>query len=478
MTDSSETEYKSGSTSDAGQKVPRNERRKTAATPFFHALASRISSRLIASLQQSASYGRSIMATFAIIEIIGQPLYYYMWHDLYPQHYENLWLRAVCVLFAIPMLFERNISRMRDVEPWLTLYWLFALVFLLPFFFFFMTLMNHLSAVWALSTLAALMLMVILVFDWLMTILLSVIGALLAWLVFKLVGADLQVENDIPLPVLISIYSFGIVVGSAINYKAELVAREKLAAITDAVGTMAHELRTPLLGIRSGARGLSTYLPAIIEGYELARKHDLPVKRIRRAHFEQMQSVLDRIRTESEYTGIVLDMLLVNSSRAAIDRSVFVRVDINQCINKSLERYPFHSPQEKERVNWLGGPSFSFVGSELLMVHVMFNLLKNAIYYLARQESGEITIWTTRSDSGVNQLHFRDTGPGIRPEVLPRIFERFYSGMPRGQGTGIGLAFVRLVIDSFGGHIRCDSVWGEYTEFTMSFPEIPDDGRD
>ncbi len=50
--------------------------------------------------------------------------------------------------------------------------------------------------------------------------------------------------------------------------------------------------------------------------------------------------------------------------------------------------------------------------------------------------------------------------------------------MPRGQGTGIGLAFVRLVIDSFGGHIRCASVLGEYTEFIMSFPEAADDGRD
>lgn len=434
--------------------------------------------RLVASLQQSATYARASMSTFAIVEIIGQPLYYYLWQDIYPQPYESVWLRSICVLVSIPMLFERQLSRRRRMERWLVFYWLFILLFQLPFFFVLMTLLNHLSSVWALSTMAALMLLVILVFDWLMTVILSVAGAILAWGTFMAMGGTVDVNSDIPLPVLISVYLFGLVAGSAFNYKSELVAREKLAAITDAVGTMAHELRTPLLGIRSGARGLSTYLPAIIEGYELARQHSLPVRPIRRAHFQQLQSVLDRIHTESEYTSAVLDMLLVNSSRAAIDRSVFESVPIEVCVEAALKRYPFHSAREKDWIDWQGGPDFRFHGSELLMVHVLFNLLKNAIYHLARNDSGRIAIWTTRHPSGTNQLHFQDTGPGIKPEVLPRIFERFYSGMPRGQGTGIGLAFVRLVIDSFGGYIRCDSVLGEYTEFTMSFPEITDDGRD
>ncbi|MGB7756441.1 MAG: HAMP domain-containing sensor histidine kinase [Salinisphaera sp.] len=438
----------------------------------------RVWMRLVVSLQQSATYARASMSTFAIVEIIGQPLYYYIWQDVYPQPYESVWFRSICVLISIPMLFERQLSRHRGIERWLAIYWLFILLFQLPFFFVLMTMLNDLSSVWALSTMAALMLLVILVFDWLMTLILSIAGALLAWIVFIAIGGSLQVQSDIPLPVLIAVYLFGLVAGSAFNYKSELVAREKLAAITDAVGTMAHELRTPLLGIRSGARGLNAYLPTIIEGYELARQHSLPVRPIRRAHFQQMQSVLDRIHTESEYTSAVLDMLLVNSSRAAIDRSVFESVSIADCVTTALERYPFHSARERAWVEKAGGPDFRFHGSELLMVHVLFNLLKNALYHLARNNEGGIAIWTSRSASGINQLHFRDTGPGIRPEILPRIFERFYSGMPRGQGTGIGLAFVRLVIDSFGGHIRCASVLGEYTEFIMSFPEAADDGRD
>lgn len=440
-----------------------------------HVVMNRVRLRFLVSLQQSASYARANMVYFAALEIAGQPLYYYIWHDVYPQAYESVWLRATCVVISLPMLFEPKVSRQGRLDRWVTVYWLFSMLFQLPFFFSYMTLMNDLSPVWALSSMASLMLLVILVFDWLMTILLTVAGGLLAWAAFMIVNGQLQVGEGIPLPVLLSIYFFGIVVGSVLNYKSELIAREKLAAITDAMGTIAHELRTPLLGIRSGAKGLSTYLPAIMDGYELARAHNLAVTPVRQAHFRQMQSVLERIHTESEYTGVVLDMLLVNANRASIDQSAFASVSIAACVRNALERYPFHSARERGWVHWEDSPDFQFRGSELLMVHVLFNLLKNAIYHLARADKGQISIWTTRHASGVNKLHFRDTGPGIPPDILPRIFERFYSGMPTGQGTGIGLAFVRRVIDSFGGYIRCHSNLGEYTEFTMTFPELDHD---
>lgn len=292
-------------------------------------LVARIRTRFYVSLQQSTSYARANMVYFAILELTGQPLYYYIWSDVYPQAYESLWLRAICMLLALPMLFEPQFSRKRYFERWVAAYWLFSLWFQLPFFFFLMTLLNNLSAVWDLSGLAALMLLVILAFDWVMTVLLAAAGALLAWAAFVALGGSLSAGHEVPLPVLFSIYLFGVVVGSAVNYKSELIAREKLAAITDALGTMAHELRTPLLGIRSGANGLSTYLPALIDGYDMAQKHGLQVKPIRKAHFRQMQSVLKRIYAESEYSAAMIDMLLVNSDRASIDRSLFepVRID-------------------------------------------------------------------------------------------------------------------------------------------------------
>lgn len=457
---------------------PNNERQRcfSKLKNRWHTTVNRVWLRFLVSLQQSTIYGRPNMFYFAVLELGGQPLYYFIWHYAYPQAYESIGLRAACVIIAVPMLFEPQITRQPKLDKWLTLYWVFLLLFELPFFFFFMLLMNDLSATWALSTLAALMILVILVFDWLMALLLTMAGALSACLVFWAVGGELSASQQIPLPVVLATYLFGIIVGSAVNYKAELVAQEKMAAITDALGTVAHEMRTPLLGIRSGARGLSSYLPAIIEGYELAKARGLPIQSIRRAHFQQIKSVPERIQIESEYTSAVLDMLLINSNRASIDRSAFEKISIAGCVHRAIERYPFASSRQCDWIHYSDIEDFDFHGSQLLMVHVLFNLLKNAIYQLARNGAGDIRIWTSQDQSqGIHRLHFKDTGPGIAPDVRPRIFERFYSGMPRGQGTGIGLAFVKLVIDSFGGHIRCDSVLGEYTEFTMTFPAFDTD---
>ena len=105
---------------------------------------------------------------------------------------------------------------------------------------------------------------------------------------------------------------------------------------------------------------------------------------------------------------------------------------------------------------------FVFLGSMNFMMHVYFNLLKNALFYIKRAGKGEIYI-TVRK----NEVVFRDTGPGIPSEYLPQIFDRFHS--KREGGTGLGLAFCQLVMDSFDGTITCDSVEGEYTEFRLMF---------
>jgi len=74
----------------------------------------------------------------------------------------------------------------------------------------------------------------------------------------------------------------------------------------------------------------------------------------------------------------------------------------------------------------------------------------------------------------------RDTGVGIRPEELPRIFERFYKSDrarskadfigPGGGGSGLGLAIARHVIEAHGGHITVESIVGQGSTFTFTLP--------
>ena len=111
---------------------------------------------------------------------------------------------------------------------------------------------------------------------------------------------------------------------------------------------------------------------------------------------------------------------------------------------------------------------FSFKGDELLMIHLLFNLLKNALYYIKVAGKGDIHIWCDQNEKH-NILHFKDTGQGIAKKDLPHIFERFFTKTP--HGTGIGLAFCKMVMNSLGGDITCSSHEKEFAEFTLLFPK-------
>ena len=130
-------------------------------------------------------------------------------------------------------------------------------------------------------------------------------------------------------------------------------------------------------------------------------------------------------------------------------------------------RYPFNEAENKIKIHFTIKEDFSFTGIPLLMVHVLFNLLKNALYYVLVAAKGDINIWIEKRERA-NSLHFKDTGAGIPAKLLPHIFEKFFSRTH--HGTGVGLAFCKMMIESFGGRIDCFSEQGEFTEFVLTFP--------
>jgi signal transduction histidine kinase len=81
---------------------------------------------------------------------------------------------------------------------------------------------------------------------------------------------------------------------------------------------------------------------------------------------------------------------------------------------------------------------------------------------------GEIVIETFVDGDDVG-VRITDNGPGVPPEVLPRIFEPFFSTKPRGEGTGLGMSIARKIIDKHGGQIAVESRPG-CTAFTVTLP--------
>jgi signal transduction histidine kinase len=104
---------------------------------------------------------------------------------------------------------------------------------------------------------------------------------------------------------------------------------------------------------------------------------------------------------------------------------------------------------------------------------ILLNLIENALRHTG--EGGHIAVETTPAPNGV-VLTVTDTGSGIPPEHLPRIFERFYradSGRSRDAGgTGLGLAIVKHLVEAHGGSVSADSVVGSGTTIKLFFPEF------
>ena len=65
----------------------------------------------------------------------------------------------------------------------------------------------------------------------------------------------------------------------------------------------------------------------------------------------------------------------------------------------------------------------------------------------------------------------RDTGPGIAADVIPKLFDSFYTSNEQG-GTGLGLSYCKRTMTSLGGDIHCHSALGHYTAFVLSFPTL------
>ncbi len=110
-------------------------------------------------------------------------------------------------------------------------------------------------------------------------------------------------------------------------------------------------------------------------------------------------------------------------------------------------------------------------GDQDRLRQVMFNLLANALQYTEQDGRVSIQAWHERGEAHVRVC---DTGPGIAPEDLPHVFDRFYradkSRSRSTGGSGLGLAIVRSLVELHGGKVRVQSAPGEGSCFTVSLP--------
>ncbi len=228
-----------------------------------------------------------------------------------------------------------------------------------------------------------------------------------------------------------------------VEARRDLTSKERLAALGQLSGTIAHELGNPLNTI-SGHVQLLARDPACPEAL--------------RPGLQALEGEVKRM------TGIIRRFL--DSARALTPdpEPVDVAALVDDVLDLSLPRNA-HARIEVERdvPADLGEVRLD----PTLVRHVLTNLVANAVD--AMSDGGRLVVRAARRN-GHLALSVKDTGPGIGPEERKRIFEPFYTTKPRGKGTGLGLAISREIANALKGRIEVESEPGAGSTFTLLIP--------
>jgi two-component system, OmpR family, sensor kinase len=214
---------------------------------------------------------------------------------------------------------------------------------------------------------------------------------------------------------------------------------------------VSHELRTPL---------------TVLKGNIDVMLMDPALTRENREQYERMSSEVSRL---IRLTSNLLYLASADAGREPERRPVELDVVCLEVLRQSRDL------KQEVKVAMGNEDEAMVIGDRDQLKQMILNLVENAIKYTP--PGGEVKLSLNRNGSTVD-MSVSDTGPGIPPELLPNIFERFNRGENRGimGGTGLGLAIASRIARAHGGDIRVDSTVGKGSEFTVSLPLAPEDG--
>jgi two-component system NtrC family sensor kinase len=225
----------------------------------------------------------------------------------------------------------------------------------------------------------------------------------------------------------------------------------RLAAAGQTAAHFAHEVGTPLNLISGHVQLLKSDLERDPRDAESRiRTISAQIERIERI----VRRMLDKTRFETELTPLDLNAVLRKICDAMAP--AFDKRNI-----RLVERFTPTLPR--------------IAGSSDRLQQLFLNLMNNSLD--AMSEGGEIQIRTAlEGKAGKAQrvvVDFTDTGLGMTPDVMSRIFDPLYTTKDRGQGTGLGLVIVSQVVAEHGGTVEVQSELGRGTRFRLTFAAIP-----
>ena len=259
------------------------------------------------------------------------------------------------------------------------------------------------------------------------------------------------------------------------SYRVQVRGKDEVAELATALNTMAtslsatdnmsrtfianvsHELKTPMTTI-------SGFVDGILDG---------TIPKDRQAYY--LRIVSDEVKRLSRLVRSMLELSRIDDGTVALKPVSF---DLTDAACGAMLSFEKRIDEKRVNVAGLAECERTMVTADYdLIGQVVYNLLDNAVKFV--DEGGEITVRIYRENGRV-YCAIRNSGVGLSPEEMPRVFERFYktdrSRSLDKTGVGLGLYIVKTVINLHHGEIFVRSVQGEYCEFVFWLPEEATNG--
>jgi len=223
---------------------------------------------------------------------------------------------------------------------------------------------------------------------------------------------------------------------------------------TDFINNMTHEFKTPIATISLASDSVLT--PGIISNEEKVRKFIHIIKEENHRMLNQVEKVLQIARLDKKTMELKKH-----------------EIDVHELIEKAVEHARLNAEKKQGRIfTELEAENPVLMADQTHMSNVIHNILDNAVKYTV--ENPEISVSTKNLMNGLEMI-FKDNGIGMSKEARKHIFDKFYR-IPTGnvhdiKGFGLGLSYVKAIVEAHQGKISVKSEPGKGSEFIVFFPQ-------
>lgn len=230
--------------------------------------------------------------------------------------------------------------------------------------------------------------------------------------------------------------------------QSQLIQAEKMSALGTMAAGVAHELLNPMMGILNFA--------------QYCLKHT--------AEGDPRYPVLQDIERETRRCSNIVRNLTTFSRMGKQDEEGYQKESLATIIDKVIRLLSYRVGRQRVSITQHIDEEVSEVWARTnSLQQVLLNLINNALDAVKESEKKEIRVEVHREGDFI-QVTVADSGCGLTPERLERIYDPFFTTKPVGQGTGLGLTISRSIVNSKGGVITCKSKLGEGTTFKILLP--------